>query len=466
MGVWACSDSRVRGGDDLAAAGGGGGGMPGPGGAGSGGGVAGGGAGGVGGGGGGGFGGYDDPSIWQPIAGSDFAEETCRLRQADPDGIRRQFLDWQPCGEGCETASLRLGFDIEGVFPVMSSAEVGGAGHALLTATFGFDGQDRQRALHYSIRLDDGLVVSAAQLHKMRPQPGETSYCGFGISPRAALAPMASARSGDGPRYAYGAVDPDSGRQTWFAPWRSDGLCNRFPVYTDEGPVLFFSCGSAGFLAPDAEEPRIVAADAAALDGSGASWRDTAVWSEFLPGGSSRIRSWQPAHGVRTLVDSMEGITCQLALSSTTLVGVRVDPAGHCDTSSSGLRLWHTRRADDAAGIQVVEGPTLATSKALVRSLSGWNDHAAAFLYVDTDEGRDEYAIVARLSDGVVRRIDPQPGHSLHHAAIAVSERYVFWGERAHGSSVNRIDTLYRWDLAELAELGKPLDPGVGGTEP
>src|SRR5690606_22263833 len=119
----------------------------------------------------------------------------------------------------------------------------------------------------------------------------------FASGPDSPLTPRVG---GPGPgglsRFLEGALDPATGTWTWFTPWYEvdGGLCERFPLFTDAGPLLLSSCGSVGgYLTPGSREVSLVAEDVSAVPGSGHGHRGTAIWAE-MTAGVTRVRAWEP----------------------------------------------------------------------------------------------------------------------------------------------------------------------------
>ncbi len=407
---------------------------------------------------------YDDPAIWRPIPGGEFSGERCRQYQADPANIQRRILDWQPCGPGCEQAALGLGFDFAAGLPMLTTAARENHAAGFLSASYGNRLGDHGRGFRYTIRLEDGMLVGAAQQHFEIPAPGGFSYCSFGRSARSALATLVAADTQEGTSlFAVGLVDPLTGEQHWFPPWQESPICARFPVATPEGPTLFFNCGVAGYLAGSSDRPVVVSGDGVVVQGSGAGYRDLAVWSEIREDSGSRVRGWTFNGGVRTLVDQLPGIVCEVAPTATGVVGTLVPDDSFCNYTGPGLRLWRLTYEDGTGSPAVTIGPELSGLEVGASNLTAWGDFAAFYASVNQPDGtRTEHGVVVRLSDWTARQIVKQPQHDeVHHSTVAVTDRYLYWGEGPAVQREGRISVVYRHALSNFEELGEPFGVAV-----
>lgn len=459
-GVYACTDGGLHGGGGggLAGSGGSAGSADGIGGVG--GNDANGGSGGAAGHGPGGFAWYEDPEIWKPIPEGEVVGEACRPLYADPAWAVRKILDWEPCGTGCEKAVIDIGNDVPGLhLPVATTAEADGVGMGFLAGTSRRTGDDeRTRLFRHTIRLDDGYLLSMLQHDSA--ERDITSICGFGRSLRSALAPLVgNSPSGVGGVYRYvnGAIDAMSGETKWFPPWQPDPLCDALPIETNGGLALLGTCHSLSYVTERSDDPIVLKPDAEVLPTSAAQYRGFVVWPEFLPGGNTRIRAWTPEGGMYTLVEQMPGITCQVAVNGESIIGWQVGPADHCDGFSDDIRLWRAPFTREEGALNPVVLPPLSDKVLGGSRFSGWGDHAMLTI-IENDTG-DVYHLVARFSDGMIRKLRSHPDNNPNGYSVTLSERYAYLGQTPKTRTYGFVDVMYRWDLSQLEEWGEPYPP-------
>lgn len=406
---------------------------------------------------------WDDPAIWTAIPGSEVWRHRCNVLQADPDGIRKQLLTWASCGPGCERASLDLGFDQLPSSPSIIVADGAVLSGAIITVNTGWMRDGRYREFRSSIRLDDGMLVAMAQLDSSHPPPGGVASCIIDRPARSIVSAVAVVDDTETTQFVYGFADARTGTHTWFPPWAPDPLCGALPVETEDGGSrLFFSCGAVGYLEQGSAEAHVVSGDAAVAYQSAWSYRDLVVWSEPVPGGTSRVRSWSDRAGTRTLIDTLPGWTCEVAVSADRVAGWSVPANGSCDLLGPGMQLWHMGldRGGPVGEVQWV--PALQGWDVLPDLLTSRNGYAAFYATLQDGTGtRSKGGVVVRLSDGAARRIVPQPGHEVHWGTVAVSDRHVYWAEGKRIKYDGQVAAVYRHDLAHFDTLGVPL--GTGG---
>ncbi len=443
---------------DAGGAGAAGGGAGGTGGA-----LAAGGSGGAGGGGKGGTGGSGDggsepiivDEIWSSVPGSEVWWDICRALQTHAAAIREQVLTWEPCGPGCERATLDLGFDNFPGSPSIDLADGAVLSGAILTVSTARSKGGPYELYRSSIRLDDGMLMAMVRVDIL--QLGEASCNVFQRLGR--VTAIAVTDDHGTSRMVTGFVDPVTGTHAWFPPWTRSLVCKPLPVEAPDGPRLFFSCGAAGYLAPAGgpAETQIVSGDAEVITGSASSYRDSAAWSERGEGGTSRIRAWTAAAGTRTLIDALPGITCGVSISADRIVGWQVPANGGCDDLGPGLQLWHAPlRSDGSVG--AVEHVAIPGRVLPITKYSSRNGFAAFQGVVGGDNGTFSDAdLVVRLSDGAARRIVPQPGYQVHDRTMAVTDHHVYWAEGERIKYDGRVSVVYRHALTHFDTLGLPF---------
>jgi hypothetical protein len=370
--------------------------------------------------------------------------------QAKAEAIQRPILEWEPCGDGCDTASLEFGFGPEGAFQPSAGVFASGDGSdaktylsLVLAERRGTGGN----ALHYSIRLDDGQLMGLLKLDVA----DISRSCGFGNSPDSAFSPLINGR----PLGVYGVFHPVTGAWSWYPPWTDQSMCEPFHLHDPSGDRLLSSCGSVGgFLTPGSGEVGVIASGVNAIGGSGTSYGGLAVWAEGLAGGRTRLRGWRPGGSPRTLHADVPGLICQLAATPNHLVGLLRSPGSYCNGMSPEVRIWYAPWAENEPGA-VTLGPPLASFGLSVSRFDAWNDFAV--LWVTDAPTLEEYGLVVRFSDWSVRRIIPQAGMDVHFHSLAVTDRHVYWGEGVYPKGTHRASRMYRFDLSRFDQLGEPF---------
>jgi hypothetical protein len=91
--------------------------------------------------------------------------------------------------------------------------------------------------------------------------------------------------------------------------------------------------------------------------------------------------------------------------------------------------------------------------------IRSWGDYAAAQLVDGGDGGGTGIAIfVTRLSTGKLWRVDPQADSIFHTDAWTLTETKLYAGEKDPADDAWTIRRMRRIDLANLDQLGKPLN--------
>jgi hypothetical protein len=261
--------------------------------------------------------------------------------------------------------------------------------------------------------------------------------------------------------FLFSFVDQDTGRHAWFTPWTPDSpACEPLPVESAGGPLLFFNCGTAGYLGPagGTAEPHVVSGDAVVIDGSASSFHDLVVWSERGSPGTSRIRAWSAATGTRTLIDSLPGLVCGVSVSADRIVGWSIPADHYCNAVGPGLQLWHASRGSDGTVVAVQQVPALGAGELIPDLFTSRNGYATFSAVLKDSTGAESQAgVVVRLSDGMARRITPQPGYQIHVGTVEMTERHVYWAEGKHVSYDDRVSVVLRHELSQFDTLGEPL---------
>jgi hypothetical protein len=404
-----------------------------------------------------------DPNIWKTVPGTEFTEPICEVLAADAGGIKFPTLNWISTGPGSEVADLAQGYGDHAALGVASTHETANGAQAFLVQDHAIQAAS-WHLVRRLIRLGDGKSLAAVQ-GRTAPNPA-VAGCGFGNGRESA---RANILFGGDPSQELSMLAPlDGGTWTWSLPAKPlsslpTGIV-QYDMDAQGGAIFDVGKGAVSALLDpkvnswtDLESP----SDSRLGSGEG----DLAVWTDYPPSAPERIRGWAPdGKGVRTIVDPVPADTCTVSVSPTALVGLVLSaPQGCLDPAgATKARFWKSPRAYDLGASSLVDGPDIPggpfhRTGSFIRS---WGDFAAAELADDADGGGTAGVaiFVTQLSTGKLWRVDPAAGSIFHSDAWTLTETKLYMGEKDPADDAWTIRRMRRIDLANLDQLGKPLN--------
>lgn len=397
----------------------------------------------------------NDRNIWKPLP--EEMSQHCRAHYADRRDLRFPELEWVSCGEGCAKADLvqGLGWHASTV-SLTTILDENGEAPLLRFVVSGLGGHDVLYAFHRLLRLDTGENLTAVRFKKSRGR--EYSPC----SPTTVdHAPRLLWGLGDSSRDVDGAFDITRERWTWNLPWfdtnevlPSKGLeCTSVPM--EDGRTIFpciakvyaqITPGSSDVSVLDDITPYRMGVFGSSLGG-------LAVWPELeAPEYTSRIRGWSSDAGIHTVVPSIPGDTCFVALSDTHMAGISFDWHGmrDCWMAMKNPRFWVAPRDSESTVGELVHSPVLDDEMAYsVLRLATWGPRIAAII---SESGfvhnRKRWIVVSSFPDWRQRWMEIPAMIYPHRVSLTSTHLYVVLGPV--GADIGKVYEVYRYDLADL----------------
>jgi hypothetical protein len=395
------------------------------------------------------------------VPGTEFTGAECPVFEAQPGTLEFPSLSWQACGAGCEVADVVQGYGAAGSLPVASTHVVAGKAGAFLVVEHVVKAA-RYFRVRRLVRLDDGASLGAVEAW-IDPKAA-SSPCQFGNGRESA---RANELAGGEPSQQLSMLAPlNGGTWTWSLPAKQLSALPTGIVQYDidaQGGALFDVGMGAVSALLDPKVNTWTVLESASQSRLGSGEGDLAAWTDYPPSAAERIRGWAPdGKGVRTIIDPVPAETCTVSVSPTALVGLVLSaPQGCLDPGGAPkARFWKSPRAYDLGGSNPVEGPDIPGGPFTVGSfIRSWGDYAAAQLVDSGDGGGTGIAIfVTQLSTGKLWRVDPQAGSIFHTDAWTLTETKLYMGEEDPADDAWTIRRMRRIDLANLDQIGKPLN--------
>lgn len=387
-----------------------------------------------------------------------------RIHEADQAKLKRlPVLAWEPCGAGCESASLALP-DEQKAYSEALGTEVGpdGKPEAFVAVTHGVridDSVDLSWEMRRIVRLKDGETVGAVRW-QYRPT-GEYNVYVAGKS--SAFETFVSERFG-GVSLAV-ELGFDIRQKSW------DFKGSMEPLQTYLGWCLEHGLGSSPpsliWVCPERGQVEVVKEKGKSdiwtipTQGAVAAGADNgvAVWSELTldEPARSQLKAWTPGGPDVRTVGTIDGNVCALGPGEDRIVGFRGTSRVWCDGFLTDRRFFWV----PSSGGEAVDGPIIGEPIAIGR-VSTWGDFAAAnagrpWGYEPSSERTS--IVLVRLSDWKMRMIFKPTNRVFSNGGPVVDDRYVYLlHRRAEDDDMQSIDRIYRYSLDRFDEIGVPFE--------
>lgn len=399
----------------------------------------------------------EDSSLWTPLPGGDFWDNTCRSFEARASGIGFPVVEWATCGAGCERADVLQGhgdFAVQPIFQTLGRAD--DQPFLRISHSFQLTPKGEQILLNRIVDLKTGGTAGATK--QQYKKPSEYATCSSLFEQRYAFFSRVAKTAYEPAFETWGVWSPISRTWIWGMPYLpiDPATSTCLAVLDDEGR-RFLLCGNkvVAALLPGSTETTSFDVDAGYSAILGGGFGDSVVWTELKRESGSRIRGWAPdGEGVRTVVEALPGDSCGLALTGNLVAGLLVDTAHGCYQFNPEPRFWRRSRtapADDP----ITFSPVLFAGEAGVSNLiAATDDFQAAIMQVRKDSrsrARDR-VVLARAADWKVRWFDPIDDRLIY--SIGLSSKHLYIAYTGYGANLARTSEIHRYELSMFDVLG------------
>ncbi|MGA9522044.1 MAG: hypothetical protein WBV82_11295 [Myxococcaceae bacterium] len=399
----------------------------------------------------------DDDATWREVPGASSIEARVLVREAVPGALRFPRIQWESCGPSCEVAMMDQSHG-EIWYAAMDTVVTPTGPRVWTSFLLPGNGYTMRRF----IDLGTGETVAALRIE---PSPRNASQ--FPDITNAGKSPLAlslfadpTSENGNMVRALY---DARSGAWEFKLPWEevAGNTCEKIAI-DSAPPALLLGCGTVSVLAAAGSNERTLIEESERY-GSGAGKAGLAAWSERPPGlpASSRIRTWSADAGSKLLVESMPGVACGVAVSSSRITGIRSgDPqqGTYCPGLLASPEFWSVPRN----GGEVTSWRVPGAEPVAISGSTTWGEYAAIHTLTKVDpnlnHAQRSSIWLIRFTDGKMRRIVPSPGHDWRGSLLAIDETHLYVGEHKEREEGTSIDHVYRYRLDHFDEIGVPLE--------
>ncbi|HWV38962.1 MAG TPA: hypothetical protein VN033_10860 [Vulgatibacter sp.] len=374
-------------------------------------------------------------------------------------------LRWEPCGAGCESASLALPDGLKAYYATLGTeAGPDGKPEAFVSMTQGVR-VERSRGESWKMRrivgLGGGQTVGAVRW-RYRPASEKESvsvggaYSAFdfiagesfgGVELSVDIGFDARQRSWD----FKGSMGPIATYRGWCLP--PDAIGSSPPSRIEVCPLrdqveVVQERGKSDILAIPTQGAVALGAD-----------NGVAVWSELLADepARSRLRAWTPGSTDARTVGLVDGNVCALGPGADRIVGFRGTSGVGCDDFLADRRFFWM----PLSGGEVVDGPVIGEPMVFGR-VSTWGDYAAANAgrpWEFEPSSQRSSVVLVRLSDWKMRIFYKPTNRVFSYEGPLVDDRFLYFLHRlAEDDDMQSNDRIYRYSLDRFDEIGMPFE--------
>lgn len=401
-----------------------------------------------------------DRDIWKPLPGE--WTEHCRGYVADKEDLQFPKLAWESCGNACEKADLVQGFGWHaGAASLSTTLNAKGEVPLFRFVLPGLGDERTLHSLHRILRMDTGDTLAAVRFSRVRD--AEYSPCSpavYGGAGRLVwgLGDTRPARDVDG------VFDIRTEAWTWNLPWFA--AREAFPEHEystwlgmEDGRTILPGVGKVyAQLTPGSSEVTLLDDIGADREGErGGSQGNLAAWPEVEARvHATRIRGWTPERGVHTILPSVSGDTCHVAVSDSHLAGISFEGTGErdCWKAMNNPRFWVLPRESEGAEDEGLNRSPFLNREMAYNSLrlATWGSRVVVVLSEPVHiHDRKTWIVVSSFPAWNMKWMEIPEGLGVQTVSLTSTHLYVVLGKL--GADVGKVYEVHRYDLSRIEDF-------------